>query len=411
MAATKPDYRTAAEHGLMAGAPPYPPDRLVTLANWQDPPFSRWGFQHIRDLIPTARISRGDGPVWDLPRNERDLSAIRVPFGSRSTDLDTFLTETWTDGLLVLDHGHVIHEEYRNGMGPETTHLLMSVSKSVVSAVCGVLVSEGRLSPDDLVTTHLPELAGTSWDGCTVRHLLDMRAGTKFDEDYANLDADVRVYEQIYQWRPRTDASLPADITAYYATLANDGPHGGPFRYRSILTDVLGWVIERAGGDRLANLVSSRLWQPMGAESHADFTVDGQANAMADAGVCTTLRDLARFGLLLSQNGRRDGTRVIPEAWIRDTLTPGADSVEAFLASQPDAEQQARGSYYRNQFWVFDAAGPIWRCSGINGQHVVIHGPADVVIAKFSTWPVALSDELSIGTRGALIALAESVAG
>ncbi|HEX8025300.1 MAG TPA: serine hydrolase [Candidatus Limnocylindrales bacterium] len=409
--APNPDFRSAAEHGLMTGPPPYPPERLVSLANWQDPPFSRWGFQHIRDLIPTARVPRGDGPVWELPRAERDLSGIRVPWAGGDAELEAFLTETYTDGLLVLHRGRIVHEEYRNGMGPASTHLLMSVSKSVVSAVCGVLVGEGRLSPADLVTTHLPELAGTSWDGCTVRHLLDMRAGTRFDEDYANLDADVRVYEQIYQWRPRIDPSLPADVTAYYPTLVNDGPHGGPFRYRSILTDVLGWVMERAGGDRLANLVSSRLWAPMGAEVDADFTVDGHANAMADAGLCVSLRDLGRFGLLMASGGRCNGRQVVPEAWIRDTLTPDPDSRDAYLASDPDPEQRAHGSYYRNQFWVFDAAAPIWRCSGINGQHVVIHGPAEVVIAKLSTWPVAMADDLSIGTRTALLALAEAVAG
>jgi CubicO group peptidase (beta-lactamase class C family) len=406
-----PDYRSAADHGLMAGAPPYPPERRVSLANWQDAPFNRWGFQHIRDLIPTARIGRGDGPAWELPRAKRDLSALRVPFGARSVDLASFLTETWTDGFLVLHRGRIVHEEYRNAMAPDTTHLLMSVSKSLVSAVCGSLVGEGRLSPTDLVTTHLPELSGTSWDGCTVRHLLDMRAGTRFDEDYANVDADVRVYEQIYQWRPRTDPTLPDDITAYYAMLASDGPHGGPFKYRSVLTDVLGWVIERAGGDRLANLIATRLWQPMGAEFDADITVDGYGNAMADAGICVTLRDLARFGLLLAQNGCADGRQVVPEAWIHDTLTPEADSVTAFLASDPDPEQRAHGSYYRNQFWVYDSRVPIWRCSGINGQHVVIHGGADVVIAKLSTWPAALPQELSIGTRQALIGLAEAVAG
>jgi CubicO group peptidase (beta-lactamase class C family) len=335
---------------------------------------------------------------------------MRIPFGGRSVDVATFLTETWTDGLLVLHHGRVVHEEYRNGMRPETTHLLMSVSKSVISAVCGALVSEGRLSPADLVTAHVPELAGTSWDGCTVRHLLDMRAGTRFNEDYADLRADVRVYEQIYQWRPRVDRDLPDDITAYYATLVNDRAHGGPFVYRSILIDMLAWVMERAAGDRLANLISTRLWQPMGVEFDAEITVDGHANAMADAGVCTTLRDLARFGLLLSRNGRAAEREVIPESWIRDTLKPDPDSVDAFLASDPDPEQRTHGSYYRNAFWVYDARVPIWRCSGINGQHVVVHGGADVVIAKLSTWPVALAQELSIGTRQALIALAEAVA-
>ena len=396
---------------LMTGAPPFPDDRLVTLANWQDPPFNRWGFQHIRDLMPTARIRRGDGPTWTLPRAERDLSRARLPFGDRSVDLETLLEETYTDGFLVLHRGVVVHEQYRNAMTPDTTHLLMSVSKSVTSAVCGTLAAAGRLSPDDLVTLHIPELAGTSWDGCTVRHLLDMRAGTRFNEDYADLRADVRIYEQIYLWRPRVDADLPASITDYYPTLQNQGPHGGPFDYRSILTDMLAWVMERAAGDRLSNLISKLLWQPMGAEFDAEITVDAEGNPMADGGICTTLRDLARFGQLLANRGRRDGAPVIPESWIDDTLTPASDSVEAFLASEPDAEQVERGSYYRNQFWVFDHRAPIYRGSGINGQHVLVHGPAEVVIAKFSTWPVAWSEDIAVPTRQAMIGLAESLAG
>lgn len=403
-------HRTAAELGLMAGAPPFPDHRQVTLANWQDPPFNRWGFQHIRDLIPTARIRRGDGSAWDLPRAARDLSGVRLPFGGGSVDLPSFLDETFTDGLVVLHRGYVVAELYRNGLTPDTTHLLMSVSKSVTSAVCGSLVARGLLSPADLVTKHVPEMAGTSWDGCTVRHLLDMRAGTRFDENYDNLDADVRVYEQIYLWRPRSNPALPADITAYYPTLVNQGPHGGPFDYRSILTDMLAWVMERAAGARLPDLIAEHLWQPMGAEFDAEITVDAHGNAMADGGVCMTLRDLARFGLLLANDGRRGGTSVIPAAWISDTLQPEPDSVAAF-AAVADAEQVRRGSYYRNQIWVLDPAVPIFYGSGLNGQTVWVHGAAEVVIAKLSTWSMPWSDELALRTRQALLALSEEVSG
>ena len=401
------DYRTAAQHGLMAGAPPFPPDRRVTLDNWQDPPFNRWGFQHIGDLIPTARIRRGSGAAWDLPWAERDLSGIRLPFGDRLVDVETFLAETYTDGFLVLHRGRIVAERYLNGLLPDTTHLLMSVSKSVTSAVCGSLVAAGLLTPTDLVTAHIPELIGTSWDGCTVRHLLDMRAGTRFSEDYADLASDVRVYEQIYLWRPRTNAELPEDMTAYYPTLVNQGPHGGPFDYRSILTDMLAWVMERAAGSRLADLISEHLWQPMGAEFDAEITVDAHGNPMADGGICVTLRDLARFGQLLLDDGHRGGTAVIPSAWIRDTLTPDADSVEAYGAT--DEEPGHAGSYYRNQFWVYDPAGPIYRGSGINGQSVFVHGPAGVVIAKLSTWPVAWEDGIGARTLGGFLALAEAI--
>ena len=389
----------------MVGPPPYPPERLVSLSNWQDPPFNRWGFQHVRDLIPTARIARGDR-ARALPRAERDLDGLKLQLGRRRVGLQRFLDETYTDGLLVLHRGKVVTERYANGMTPSTPHLLMSVSKSVTSAVCGVLVGRGVLSPDDLLTAHIPELAGTSWEGCTVRHLLDMRAGTRFNEDYDDLAADVRVYEQIYQWRPKTRRHLPDDITAYFPTLRNKTKHGGLFDYRSVLTDVLGWVMERAAGARLPDLMSRELWQPMGAEFDAEITVDARGNAMADGGMSCTLRDLARFGQLLADGGRR----VVPRAWIRDTLTPDADTVEAF-ASTADARELAAGSYYRNKFWVVDPAAPIYMGSGINGQTVFVHGPAKVVIAKFSTWPVAWTEEFSIVTRLGLTSLAEQVGG
>jgi CubicO group peptidase (beta-lactamase class C family) len=405
---TTENIPAAEELGLMAGAPPFDPERLVTLANWQEPPFNRWGFQHVAELIPTARIPRGDGPVRDLPRRERDLSDLTI--GPDEEALDAFLEGTYTDGILVVHDDALVSERYFNSMRPDSRHLLMSVSKSVTSAVCGVLVDRGLLSQTDLVTMHLPELVGTSWDGCTVRALLDMRAGTRFDEDYANPAADVRMYEQIYLWRPRSDAGLPDDITAYYATLENAGPHGGPFDYRSILTDVLAWVMERAAGGRLHDLIARELWQPMGAEFDAELTVDGHGNPMADGGISCTLRDLARFGLSLRPGDRREARGVVPSAWIEDTLTPDVDTVEAFESSL-DAREFPMGAYYRNQFWVIDPEAPIFLCSGINGQSVLIHGPADVVIAKFSTWPVAWTKEFAVRTWKGLVDLAEKVAG
>ena len=406
---TREKIPTALDLGLMAGPPPFPPERLVTLANWQEPPFNRWAFQHVGELIPTARIPRGDGPVSRLPEEPRDLSRTPIHGGGRPVSLATFLERTYTDGIIVLHGGQVVMESYFNDMSPRARHLLMSVSKSITSAVCGRLVGRGLLRPEDPVTVHLPELAGTSWEGCTVRHLLDMRAGTRFDEDYTNLDADVRVYEQIYLWRPRTNLALPADITDYYATLGNERAHGGRFDYRSILTDLLAWVMERAAGARFADLVASELWGPMGAENDAEVTVDGHGNAMADGGICCTLRDLARFGLLVLK-GDQGGEQVIPRTWMQDTLTADPETVAAFAAA-PDVAEFPPGAYYRNQFWVVDPHGPIVMASGINGQTVLVHAPADVVIAKFSTWPVAWTPDFGISTRMGLIDLAERVAG
>ena len=399
----------SAEHlGLMRGAPPTP-DRLVTLANWQDPPFNRWAFQHVRELVPTAKIWRGDGAVWRLPREERDLSTVALAARRAPMPLGRLLAETYADGLLVLHRGRIVTERYLNGLTPHTTHLLMSVSKSITSCVVGALTGRGVLGPDALVTDVVPELAGTSFDGCSVRHLLDMRSGTRFNEDYDNLRADVRVYEQIYLWRPRTTRRLPTDITEYFSTLANDGPHGGPFRYRSVLTDVLAWVAERAGGARLPELIARELWQPMGAKFDAEVTVDAHGNAMADGGVCCTLRDLARFGQLLLDGGTRGGRRVVPRAWLDDTVS-GDEDVRAAFRGSDDEREFPRGAFYRNQFWIVDPSGPVFAGLGINGQMVLVHVPARVVVAKLSTWPDAWSRRYWTPTLRGFMDLAEQLA-
>src|SRR5215472_15095481 len=311
---------------LMSGVPPFPSGSLVTLANWQDPPFNRWAFQHVRELIPTARISRGPGRPLRLPRAERDLNSLVFRSGARELTVGEMLAETYTDGFLVLHRGKIVTEQYFNGMAPDTPHLLMSVSKSVVSSVAGVLAGLGQLDVSAQVEKIVPELAGTSFQGATVQHLLDMRAGTHFDETYENPESDVRTYERVYLWRPDGPEARPADALQYYATLYNDGEHGGPFRYRSILTDVLGWVLERAAGERLHDLIARLVWQPMGAEFDAEITVDARGNAMADGGICATLRDLGRFGLLYGGTRRRSANwSAVPQPWIADTIAGAID--------------------------------------------------------------------------------------
>jgi len=402
-------YRTARELGLMQGTPP-PPDRLVTLENWQDPPFNRWGFQHIRELIPTTRISRGEGTAWRLPTAERDLAGLTFRSGRRTMTVAQMLEETATDGFMVLHRGRIVMERYFNDMARDSRHLLMSVSKSVTSTVAGILTGRGKLDVNALVTAYIPELIGTSFEGATVRHLLDMRTGTRFNEDYTDLGAEVRVYEQVYLWRPRTSSDLPLDACTYMATLLNDGSHGGPFRYRSILTDVLAWVIERAGGARLAELISRELWQPMGAEFDAEITVDAHGNPMADGGICATLADLARFGQLFANGGVRGGRRIVPAAWINDIITGAPDGREAFAAEATLQERRA-GAHYRNQWWVARPSLPAYAGVGINGQLVFVHVPARVVVAKLSTWAGAWEPLSDRRTTDACLAIADALSG
>jgi len=377
---------------------------VVTLSNWQDPPANRWSFQHVRELIPTAVIRHDPRSVWYLERRERDLNPLTFKSADEWWTLGDFLAQSETDGFLVIHRGRIVTEQYFNDMDEGTPHLLQSVSKSLTAAVTGCLVARGKLDVNARVTDVVGELQGTSFENATVQQLLDMQTGTRFNENYDDLDADVRIFEQVYLWRPRRDTQLPDDATAYFATLKNDREHGAEFCYRSVLTDVLAWVVERASGARFNEVVSRELWAPMGAEFDAEITVDARGNAMADGGMCTTLRDLGRVGLTYLNGGRRNDTAVIPESWVRDTIESTPQSRAAFERGA-DSRVLPRGAHYRNFWWVYDPSAPLLYAAGIYGQNIFVHGPTHTVVVKFSSWPTPLDEHKLAATRELTVAI------
>jgi hypothetical protein len=400
---------------LMAGPPPFG-GRMVTLENWQRPPFNRWAFQHVRELIPTARIARGDGHVWELPRAQRD-DLDRLRFDVQPGDLAPggtltvreLLDRTYTDGFLVIHRGQIVTEQYFNGLRPDVPHLLMSVSKSITGLAAGALAGKGVLDVTKPVESIAPELNRTSFKGATVQQLLDMRAGTRFREDYDDPDAEVAVSDRVYGWTPDDGKPRPADALEYFATLANDGPHGGPFRYRSILTDVLGWVLEKAAGRRFSDLVAGELWQPMGAEYDAEITLDAHGNALADGGISATLRDTGRIGLLALRRGRAADRQVIAAEWLDDTIKGAPDGAEAFREGDGGGPGYPAGAHYRNCWWVTDPGLPMYNAAGIYGQSVFVHGPSQLVVAKLSSWPDALAAPMRRATIAAVHAIASAL--
>jgi CubicO group peptidase (beta-lactamase class C family) len=395
---------------LMAGSPPFATESLVTLENWQRPPYNRWAFQHVRELIPTVRISRGDGPVWELPRAERDLDGIRFATRDGRFTVGDLLDQTYTDGFLVIHHGRIVAERYYNDLRPDAQHLLMSVSKSVTGLVAGALAGQGALDVTAPVETIVPELSGTSFQGATVQHLLDMRTGIRFEEDYNDPGAEIATSDRVYLWRPDDGKPRPADAIEYFFTLTSEGPHGGPFRYCSILTDVLAWVLEKAGQARFSDLVARELWQPMGAERDAEVTVDGHGNALADGGISATLRDAGRVGLLALRRGRARKEQVVPAAWFDDTVRGAPDGAAAF-AMGDGATGYSTGAHYRNCWWVTDPGLPMFSATGIHGQSIFVHGPSQAVVVKLSSWPDVHNAPMRRATVAAVRAIAQVLEG
>ena len=363
-------------------------DPRVSPANWLEAPYNRWSMWHVREISPTQTVSRGTGPVLALPDRAAplDLDAVAVTRvdGSAGT-VRGVLDDTFTDAFAVLQGGELAAEWYVDGGGPDLVHAVLSVTKSLVGCVAAILVDRRVLDENAPVELYVPELASSGYAGASVRHLLDMRSGARFVEDYADPHADIR---------RRDEWLLGAQgLYAYLPTLGAARAHGGHFLYRSSETDVLGWVCEKASGSLMADLIGELVWAPMGAADDAEIMVDRTGTAVHDGGLSATARDLLRFGQLLlgggsthlPEGGRRE---VLPPRWLRQAWAVDADVRSAFVASP--AERTFPGGWYRNQFWFrVGAYGDVLLCMGIHGQLVYVSRRTNTVCVKLSGWPDA----------------------
>lgn len=303
------------------------------------------------------------------------------------------MADTFTDAYVVLQDGELVTEWYGPEGGPDRAHALMSVTKSMVGCVAGILADTGRLDSDALISDYVPELAASGYAGATVRNVLDMRSGVAFVEEYANPQADIRRLDEWIGWQPDGPAGEPRGLYRFLVTLSAEAPHGVRFLYRSAESDVLGWVCERAAGAPMATLLAELVWAPMGAEHDADLLHDGLGTAVHDGGLCATARDVARFGQLLLDGGVvPDGAggrrRVVPPQWLRQAWAVDSDVRSAFAASP--AEPAFPGGWYRNQFWFRPGAcGDVLLGLGIHGQMLHVSRRTNTVCVKFSTWPQA----------------------
>lgn len=357
----------------------------IALDNWLSAPYARWSFQHVEDFVPTAIISRGVGPVAPLPAATADLSAIPVTgTDGAATTVGAVLAGAGTDGWAVVHRGAMVAEQYLDGLGALNPHLLFSVSKSLVGAVVGALHGAGAIDLDAPVTKYVPALQHCGYAGATVRHLLDMRSGIAFSENYDDPAAQIHLLDQAMGWAPRRTPDVPATLREFLVSLRQQRAHGGPFEYRSCETDVLGWICEVAGAQRMPELMSELLWSRIGAQCDASIGVDAEGTGFFDGGISACLTDMIRFGSLFLRDGASlTGRQVVPAAWIADTLDGGPDSRQAFGASPDDNEMP--GGMYRNQMWFPYPGSDVVLCQGMCGQMIYINRVAEVVAAKLST--------------------------
>ncbi len=391
--------------GWMVGSPP-PPDKVI---RWADGSFYtfpkfRWTFSHGRELGATSNVSRGVEAPSVLPREERkDIDAITfVPLGK--TEPMTWaqsLSANYTDGIVVLHKGRIVYERYFGALGPHGQHAGHSVTKSFFGTIGAMLVAEGKLDPNAKVEQYIPELKDSGFGSATVRQVLDMTTSIKYSENYADPKAEVWDHVRAGNVLPRPPGYQgPKTFYEFLKTVGPEGEHGQAFAYKTVNSDVLGWLIRRVTNKSVGENLSERIWSKLGMEQDAYISIDTEGTEFAGGGLYTGLRDLARFGEMMRNDGKFNGQQVVPKAVV-DDVRKGGDKqhfAKAGYATLP-------GGSYRNMWWVLNNADGAYSARGIHGQALYIDPKAEMVIARYASFPMpanAFNDPTSLPAYQAL---------
>ena len=396
------DWHSGCKEGNVMVSGHVKPD--YPIADWDRGPWNRWTFQHVGEVVPTTVVKRGPA-VSAIKTTLMDVATIRFKIDDQECTVENWLKGSETDGFAVLSGNSLVYERYFNGMKANTLHLSQSVAKSVTATAFGILAGRGEIDAEALITDYLPELETTGYRGAKIRHVLDMQSGVYFDETSTDPHSDVGKMDVASGWKPMPkDGDWPATILDQVLTLKKRvREHGALFEYRSIETDVMAMAMERATGKKLAAIVSQEIWQPIGASEDATFTTDRAGYALACGGFNACLMDYARFGQLWANRGLLQGRRILPDAWVDDTLQGDT------TLFQGDYTDVLPNGAYRNQFWLRDAGRSTILCRGIFGQLITIDMDRNFVAVKLSSWPEPSNPVRTRMALAAIEAIADAV--
>lgn len=380
--------------GWMQGFPP-PPQRLIMQpdSNFFSFPKLRWTVCHIRELMPTKQVSRGIGSPIALSRAIDDgiNQVVFKPIGSdQSMTWEDSLAANYTDGILIIHKGRIVQERYFGALTETGKHAAMSMTKSMTGLLAEILVVEGKLDETAKVASIIPELKDSAFGDATVRQVMDMTTVLDYSEDYADPKADIWVYSKAASPLPKpANYQGPNGYFEYLQTVRGKGPHGEAFAYKTVNTDVLGWIISRASGKDLATLLSERIWSRMGAEQDGYMTVDAKGTPFAGGGLSAGLRDLGRVGLLMLNEGALNGQRLFPQDVVK-RIRKGGDR-GAFAKA---GYKTLPGGSYRSMWWIFHNDHGAYAARGVHGQTIYIDPKAEMVIVRYSSFPTAKNGKI-----------------
>ena len=399
--------------GWMQGFPP-PPDKLITQpdSNYFSFPKLRWSVCHLREFLPTETISRGLGaPVpldYPSPTAFADLRAeidalTFVPMnGNGGMTWEESLYANYTDGVLIIHEGKVVYERYFGCLEEDGKHAIMSMTKSITGLLGEILVVEGVLDDRARVRDIIPEIGDSAFATATVRQVMDMTTGVRYSENYSDPNADIWLYSAAASPLPKPPGyDGPNGYWEYLQQVQPEGKHGKEFHYKTVNSDMLGWIISRVTGKAVTELASERLWARMGAEQDAYQTVDGKGVPFAGGGVTAGLRDLGRLGLLMLNEGEINGERLFP-AKVAQNIRAGGDR-KKFGDDFPTVGNAS----YTSQWWVFHNEHGAYAARGVHGQTIYVDPTADMVLVRLASFPRAQNGLIDPTSLPAYQAVAE----
>jgi CubicO group peptidase (beta-lactamase class C family) len=310
---------------------------------------------HYDQVVP-ARVVKAGTPRA-LKRAEREPAL----------GIDDFLARNRNTGLLVMKGDTVLAERYQYERRPEHRFQSYSMAKTVVAMLVGVAIGERKIrSVDDLAGEYVPELKGHAYGETKLRHLLTMSSGVRFTEEYNGRDDITTLATSTLAQKG------PGGVASVLPFTERDHPAGTRFYYASAETQVLSLVLRAATGQPLADYLSEKIWQPMGAEADATWLTDASGHELGYMGLNATLRDWARLGLLLANDGAVDGRQIVPAAWVKAMTTPDAPHLARGVAT--------RFNGYGYQTWLIGNTPNAFALFGVRGQSLFVDPDTKLVI-------------------------------
>ncbi|MDN5216627.1 serine hydrolase [Fulvivirgaceae bacterium BMA12] len=397
-----------AKLGWMQGFPP-PKDKIISAidGSFFRFPALRYSVCHMRQFMPTTEVNAATTNRYEfkvtLDRNIDTLTFLPWNSSEPQTWKES-LAKNYTDGILILHKGKIVYERYFGELKPDGVHAAMSVSKTFTGTLGALLVEQGVLDENKTGADYIPELKNSAFGDATIRQILDMTTGLKYSEDYSDPNAEIWAFSAAGNPFPKSSSyDGPTNYYDYLVTVQKEGVHGEVFGYKTINTDVMGWIISRVTGKSISELLSERIWKPLGTHVDGYFQVDGAGIAFVGGGFSANMRDMAMFGEMIRKNGKFNKQQILPPSLVEDIMNGG--NQEAF--NQSVYSTSLRNWSYRNMWWITHNEHGAFAARGVHGQTIYIDPLAEMVIVRFASYPEAKNSKIDPTSLPAYHAIAK----